>query len=148
MSVHRKACCLSSVKRVGGHVWKRDLNKILLFTEIITDKLWRLLSFSWSQICWMKKDLRDVMVTLYFQREVPLLNKNCAVSLKWSGQHPRFELSRGMYCWHSLWPVKAFLVIDCSDLFVVQWDCTSCGWIVLLNCGQLNSLDRSWIFLM
>lgn len=96
--------CRSSIKEAGGYVWKRDLNERLFATEIITDKLWRTLSLSWSQICWMKEDVRDAVVTC-FQREAPLLNKNCAVSLKWSGQCPRFELSQGMYCWHSLWPV-------------------------------------------
>lgn len=51
MSVHKRHVCLSSVKGAEGHVWKRNLNKRLFLFEIITDKL---LSLSWSQICWMK----------------------------------------------------------------------------------------------
>lgn len=58
-----------------------------------------------TQMRLMKECLTAVMVILCFQGGVSLLGKNCAVSLKWAGQCPGFELSHGIHCWHSLWPV-------------------------------------------
>lgn len=72
------------------------------------------------------------MVTLCFQREVPLLNKNCAVSLKCSGQCPRFECLRGCIAdilyglfKHFCLQICRVIYLLCSEtaLPVVEWCC-------------------------